>query len=102
MDTEPALVHWNGRRRKSFGDRLNEVEDNDYQPENIVFYGEEIGGPGAFEDSQNEVVVSPLDVPFQDEIQNYVYQNINPNAVSQENRIDIYSICLHFSMLYRN
>ena len=69
---------------------IDEVEDSDYQPENIVFYGEEIGGPVAFEDSQNEVVVSPLNIPFQDEIQNYVYQNVDPNTVSQENGIDIY------------
>ena len=63
----------------------------DEDPDDIAVYGIDPAGPSLFEDSDNNVVVPPVNLPGDNQlIQSYVEQRINPLMSSTEMGIDIY------------
>ena len=62
----------------------------DEMPENAEFYGYDPNGPNPFENSDNAVVVPPLDILNVADIQSQVLAVIDPLAPSHEMGIDIY------------
>ena len=66
----------------------------DEDPQNLELYGEDPQGPTPFDDSENEVIVLPVELQGASTIANSVLQVIDPLMESNEMGIDIYSVAL--------
>ncbi len=64
-------------------------------PENAEFYGYDPNGPNPFEESNNNVIVQPIDIENGAEIHSEVLDAIDPLAHSDEMGIDIYEEVLN-------
>ncbi len=65
-------------------------------PESAEFYGYDPQGHTPFNESDNNVVVPPIDIDNAREIEQEVLQVIDPLAPSNEMGIDIYEDVLNF------
>lgn len=72
----------------------------DQLPENAEFYGYDPHGPSPFEDSDNNVVVPPINMENASEIQEELLQVIDPLTPSTQMGIDIYEEVLHLLANY--
>ena len=59
-------------------------------PDDLVFYGHDPQGPSPFDDSDNKVTVSPIEIPKQDEVLQILIQEIDPLKSSTDMGMDIY------------
>ncbi len=66
----------------------------DEVPEDISIYGDDPQGPSPFEDSENNVVVEPVNIESADLIRSLALQVMNPLDQSSEMGIDIYTKAL--------
>ena len=64
-------------------------------PENAEFYGFDPHGPNPFDESDNDVVVHPINIENATDIQSEILQVVNPLAPSNEMGIDIYEEVLN-------
>ena len=62
----------------------------DKDPDDLVFYGHDPLGPSPFHDSDNNVTVSPTEIPKQDEVLQILKQEIDPLKPSTDMGMDIY------------
>ena len=62
----------------------------DEDPDDLVFYGHDPQGPSPFDDSDNNVTVSPIEIPKQDEVLQILIQEIDPLKSSTDMGMDIY------------
>lgn len=62
----------------------------DEDPNDLVFYGHDPQGPSPFDDSDNNVTVSPIEIPKQDEVLQILKQEIDPLKSSTDMGMDIY------------
>ena len=68
----------------------------DDDPDDLAVYGIDPAAPSPFEDSENNVVVPPVNLPGDNQlIQSYVEDRINPLMPSIEMGIDIYERIRH-------
>ncbi|XP_068692640.1 uncharacterized protein [Montipora foliosa] len=64
--------------------------DLDEDPDDLVFYGHDPQGPSPFDDSDNNVTVSPVEIPNQDDVLLILRQEIDPLKSSTDMGMDIY------------
>lgn len=62
----------------------------DEDPDDLVFYGHYPQGPSPFDDSDNNVTISPIEIHKQDEVLQILQQEIDPLKPSTDMGIDIY------------
>ena len=62
----------------------------DEDPDDLVFYGHDPQGPSPFDDSDNNVTISPIEIHKQDEVLQILQQEIDPLKPSTDMGIDIY------------
>ena len=62
----------------------------DEDPDDLVFYGPDPQGPSPFDDSDNNVTISPIEIHKQDEVLQIHQQKIDPLKPSTDMGIDIY------------
>jgi hypothetical protein len=62
----------------------------DEDPDDLVFYGYDPQGPSPFDDSDNNVTVSPVEISKEDEVLQILKQEIDPLASSTEMGMEIY------------
>ena len=68
----------------------------DPPPESAEFYGYDPHGPTPIIDSDNNVVVPPIDIENATELQSAILDVVDPLAASNEMGIDIYEEVLTF------
>ena len=62
----------------------------DEDPDDLVFYGRDPQGPSPFDDSDNDVTVSPIEILKQDEVLQILKQEIDPLKSSIDIGMDVY------------
>ena len=62
----------------------------DEDPDDLVFYGHDPQGLSPFDDSDNNVTISPIEIHKQDEVLQILQQEIDPLKPSTDMGIDIY------------
>ena len=65
-------------------------EELDETPDDLDYYGYDPEGPSPFEESENNVVVPPINVAHASEIILQLQQTVDPLALSTEMGMDIY------------
>lgn len=74
--------------------------NTDDDPNNYTFYGEDVNGPSPFQDSNNNVVVSPVELPNSNSrtLCNYLPNSIDRLRESSSFGIDIYADALEIAV----